>query len=159
MIRPMMIVMAIALALGATGDLRQIFVHGAERENFTEACKYYHARTGPVRRPGPGEFVAFLADACTAAEISLDVGTPEQQGRAVLFLSRIALLRQTVKQMNAERDLRAIELGKATGRNPAIFVTRVTPSGEFLIAHRMGLMIAFDAWLDSGAEFSLASYP
>jgi hypothetical protein len=40
-----------------------------------------------------------------------------------------------------------------------LLLSRVTPSGEFLIAHRMGLMIAFDAWLDSGVEFSLASYP
>jgi hypothetical protein len=152
-------VVAIALVLGAAGDLRQFFVRDVERANFSEACKYYHARSGSVRRPGPGEFVAFLADACTAAEASLDAGTPKQQGRAALFLSRIALLRQTVKEMNAERDLRAVEMGNATGRNPALFVTRITPSGEFLIAHRMGLMIAFDAWLDSGAEFSLASYP
>ena len=33
----------------------------------------------------------------------------------------------------------------------------VTPSGEFLIAHRMGLMTAYQAWLDSGVDFSLAS--
>ena len=31
--------------------------------------------------------------------------------------------------------------------------------GEYLIARRMGLMEAVDAWVDTGAEFSLASYP
>ncbi len=159
MIRPMMIVVTIAMVLGAAGDLRQIFAREVERASFTEACEYYDARAGSVRRPGSGEFVAFLSDACKAAEVSLDIGTPKQQDRAVLFLSRIALLRRTVREMNAERDVRAVEKGNATGRNPAFFVTRITPSGEFLIAHRMGLMLAFDAWLDSGAEFSLASYP
>jgi hypothetical protein len=159
MIRPMMIFVAVAVVLGAIGDFRQIVAREAERTNFSEACQYYEARAGSIRRSGPGEFVGFLADVCMAAEVSLDIGTPEQQGRADLFLSRIALLRQTVKEMNAERDVRAVEIGKATGRNPAFFLTRITPSGEFLIAHRMGLMLAFDAWLDSGAEFSLASYP
>jgi hypothetical protein len=159
MIRSTMIVTAIALMLGATGDLRKIFVHDDERANFIEACNYYQARAGGGRRTGPGEFVAFLADACTAAEISLDTGTQEQRARSALFLSRIAFLRETVGQMNAERDLRAVALANATGRNVALLLSRVTPSGEFLIAHRMGLMIAFDAWLDSGVEFSLASYP
>ena len=151
MIRPMMIVVVAAMVLGATGDLRQIFAREVERATFTEACEYYHARAGSVRRSGPGEFVAFLADACTAAEVSLDVGTPEQQGRAVLFLSRIALLRETVGLMNAERWGRGTAAGRAAMPSP------VTPSGEFLIAHRMGLMIAYQAWLDSGVDFSLAS--
>jgi hypothetical protein len=154
-----MIVVAIALMVGATGDLRQIFVRETERVKFSESCNYYHARAGSVRRAGPGEFVAFLADACIAAEISLDTGTPEQRARAALFLSRIALLRETISQMNAERDMRAVARANAAGRSGAIMLSRVTPSGEFLIAHRLGLMIAFDAWLDSGADFSLASYP
>jgi hypothetical protein len=159
-----MIVTAIVLMLGATGDLRRIFVRDADRVEFSEACEYYQARAGSVRRAGPGEFAAFLADACIAAEVSLDTGTPEQRGMAAMFLSRIALLRETIGQMNAERDMRAIARANAArananGRSGVILLSRVTPSGEFLIAHRMGLMIAFDAWLDSGADFSLASYP
>jgi hypothetical protein len=155
MIRPAMIVAAIALAVGAAGDLRQQLTRDTERAVFSEACAYYQARAASARRARPGEFVVFLADACAAAEISLDTGTPKQQARAALLLSRIALLRETVGLMNAERDARAAARSGGTG---VIRLSRVTPSGEFLIAHRMGLMIAFDAWLDSGVDFSLASY-
>ena len=151
-----MIVVAIGLVLGAAGDLRQIFIRDSERMIFSEACTDYENRAGPARRGRPGEFVAFLADACAAAEISLETGTPMQQGRAALLLSRIVMLRDTVEQMNADRAARATARVNGAGVN---MLFRVTPSGEFLIAHRMGLMIAFDAWLDSGAEFSLASYP
>jgi len=159
MIRPVLIVLGFALMLGATGDLRQIFIRDAERSAFSDACKYYQARSGPRRRAGSGEFVVFLADACVAAKVSLADGTPEQQARAALLLSRIAMLHETIDQINSERDRRAVAEANASGRNGAILLSRVTPTGEFLIAHRMGLMIAFDAWLDSGAEFSLASYP
>jgi len=108
-----------------------------------------------VLRGVPGDFVVFLAGTCGAAEASLDTGTRKQRRRAALLLSRIALLRETVGQMNAERRERATGAGAVETGLPAQF--RVTPSGEFLIAHRMGLMIAFDAWLDSGVDFSLAS--
>ena len=100
------------------------------------------------------------AGTCGAAEVSLDSGTPKQRARAALLLSRIALLRKTVAMMNAERAARTVMRATGTGAVeaglPAQF--RVTASGEFLIAHRMGLMIAYDAWLDSGVDFSLASY-
>jgi hypothetical protein len=161
MIRPGAIVVAIAVATGsagAAGEQRQIVVGDAERAAFSQTCEYYQVRSGqaqagPARRSAIGEFVVFLAGACAAAEISLDTGTGKQRARAALLLSRIALLRETIGQMNADRWERA-----AAGGTGAYMPSPVTPSGEFLIAHRMGLMIAFDAWLDSGVDFSLAFY-
>ncbi len=158
MIRPGAIIVAIAVAAGsvgaagAAGERRQIVVGDAERAAFSQTCEYYQTRSGqaqagPARRSATGEFVVFLAGACAAAEISLDTGTGRQRARAALLLSRIALLRETIGRMNADRWGRA-----------AAMPSPVTPSGEFLIAHRMGLMIAFDAWLDSGVDFSLAFY-
>jgi hypothetical protein len=63
------------------------------------------------------------------------------------------LLRETIGRMNAER---AASRANASGGAGVFMRFPVTLSGEFLIAHRMGLMIAFDAWLDTGVDFSLA---
>jgi len=151
MIRPTSVLLTIALALGVPSGPGGPFAQDTERASFAAACDYYRARGGPERISGPEEFSAFLADACAAALTTLDGGTPEQRGHSGLLLSRIALLRETVAQMNAERA--AAPGGLANDR------PRVTPSGEFLIAHRMGLLIVYDAWLDTGVHFSLASYP
>jgi hypothetical protein len=55
--------------------------------------------------------------------------------------------------MNADRAT------ASAGRNRAGQYVPVSPSGEFLIAHRLGVLVAFDAWLDTGVQFSVASYP
>ncbi len=151
MIRPGVIVVAIAVAAGSAGsagERRQIVIGDAERAEFSQTCEYYQTRSGqdqaePARRSATGEFVVFLAGACAAAEVSLATGTGKQRGRAALLLLRIALLRETIGRMNADRWGRATAGG--TEANGATLPSPVTPSGEFLIAHRMGLMIAYDA--------------
>ena len=148
MIRQSIVVVVLAVLLGATGDLRAAFVSDADRVEYLAACAHYEARARGARKHDPREFVAFLGDVCAAAQVSLDTGSHGQQTRAADLLRRIAELRRTISQMNAERSERTAPL-----------LSRVTPAGEFLIAHHMGLMTAFDAWLDSGADFSLASYP
>ncbi len=164
MIRPGVIVVAIAVAAGSAGsagERRQIVISDAERAVFSHTCEYYQTRSGQAqagsaRRSATGEFVVFLAGTCAAAQVSLATGTGKQRARAALLLSRIAQLRKTIGQMNADRWARAAASG--TGATGAAMPSPVTPSGEFLIAHRMGLMIAYDAWLDSGVDFSLAFY-
>ncbi len=156
MIRPVTIIVAIAVAIGAleaVGERLQVAAGDSQRAVFSQTCEHYRVRAGanPVLRGTAGDFVVFLAGACGAAEVSLDTGTDRQRDRAALLLSRIALLRKTVGLMNAER------WGRGTAAERAAMPSPVTPSGEFLIAHRMGLMTAFDAWLDSGVDFSLAS--
>ena len=164
MIRPGVIVVAIAVAAGAAGvagERHQIVVDDAERAVFLQTCDYYQTRNGqaqagPARRSATGEFVVFLADICAAAQASLDTGTGKQRARAAVLLSRIARLRETIGQMNSDRWARAA--GAGAGVNGVAMPSPVTPSGAFLIAHRLGLMTAFDAWLDSGVDFSLAFY-
>jgi hypothetical protein len=164
MFRPVIMLAIVATVVGvvaASGDLRQIAIDDTERVSFSNTCGYYQARVGAAGVKSEqgsrlGGFVAFLANACAAAEASIDSGSRMQRARAVLLLSRIALLRQTVNRMNTDRAARAAVQVSGTGFTS---LSRVTPSGEFLIAHRMGLMVAFDAWLESGAEFSLAAYP
>lgn len=154
MIRLVVTTLAGVLAFAAVADLRTAPVDEAERTAFAEACRYYDVRAQAVPADHSREFVAFLSDACTAAEVLLESGSPAQRARSALLLSRIALLRRTVSGMNAERAGRAAANPyRVEGYVP------VSPSGEFLIAHRLGVMLAFDAWLDTGVQFSIASYP
>ena len=154
MIRSVICIVAGVLAFTAFADLREPPVTEAERVGIAEACEYYAARAEGARGR-QGEFVVFLSNACDAAEKLLDSGSAKQQARSALLLTRIALLHQTVAGMNTERQqaLAAKPYMPTTGYVP------VTPSGEFLIAHRLGVLLAFDAWLDTGAQFSVASYP
>lgn len=155
MFRSILAVMATALVLGAAGGIRASALGEAETVGLDGACEYYKRRAGPLAEREPVSFVVFLSQTCVAARQSLDRPSPEEREAAELLLSRIAQLHRTVSEMNAERDLAVSGL---TGVDRMRALSRVTPTGEFLIAHRMGLMRAFDAWLDTGAEFSLASF-
>ena len=171
MIRRAILFGAIALVVGVTGDLRLLYTHASERTAFSDTCRYYQARAKSARRVKPGEFVVFLADTCVAAEFSLNNGTRSQRNRSALLLSRIMLLHETIDQMNAERTISAaaqiaatLNTNVASGNSVNIaapirysMVNPVSPTGEFLIAHRLGVMIAHNAWLDSGVSFSLGS--
>lgn len=137
-----------ALACAAAADLREPPPGGGDRTTYAGACRHYEARALETRGTPSAEFAGFLAEACATAEVLLASGTPEQRRRSALLLDRIAKLRRTVHGMNASRAA-----GGAGAYVP------VSPSGEFLIAHRLGVLLAFDAWLDSGVEFSIASYP
>ena len=155
MLRSIMFLGLGVLVLGAAGDLRPPSPLGGEQFAVDSACEYYRRRGGSQPRREPVAFAGFLTEACTAARQSLESDSPHQSAAALQLLRRIALLHQTIREMNAAREL-AVE-GKV-GIERMRSLTRVTPTGEFLIAHRLGLMSAFDAWLDTGAEFSLASY-
>lgn len=155
MIRPLVSIVAGALAFAAVADLREVPVAEAERAEFSEACQYYGMRAAAVSAVRRGEFVVFLSDACAVAETLLESGTREQRIHSALLLSRIALLRQTVVQMNARRARVSFDMPE---HQTAEYLP-VSPAGEFLIARRLGVLLAFDTWLDSGAQFSIASYP
>lgn len=134
-----------ALAFAALADLREPPVSEAERAAFAEACGHYEARAEALPAGRSGEFAGFLAEACGVAETLLETGAPEQRWRSALLLWRVTELRRTVAEMNADR-----------ARQGAL---PVGPSGEFLIAHRLGVLLAFDAWVETGARIPVASYP
>lgn len=153
MIRPLISLGFGALAFAAVAELREPPASDAERAAFAESCRYYETRAASKDGAAPGalpgrEFTEFLAEACGTAERILESGTPEQRARSARLLNRIAELRRTVARMNLARA--------ASGGSAYL---PVSPSGEFLIAHRMGVLLAFDAWLDTGVQFSVASYP
>jgi len=78
----------------------------------------------------------------------------EERAAAGLLLSQIILLRRTVDEMNAARDLAVA--GK-TGVARMRALNRVTPSGEFLSAHRRGLCTPSTPGLTSGRISRLPS--
>jgi len=155
MSRVVLLSVAIALAFGLAGGERAASAGTASDEQIDLACKYYILRAGPEPLREPVSFTAFLAETCVAARRSIEAGDPVQQAAAERLLGRIAELYAIVADMNADRDKSVAGL---TGVTRMLRLTRVTPSGEFLIAHRMGLLKDFDAWLDTGADFSLAWY-
>ena len=148
MVRPLFGLAFVALGCAAVADMRGPPVAEADRGAFAGACSYYQERAVAEEGMPAGAFTAFLADACVRAEALLESGTPEQRARSALLLDRITELRRTIATMNMGRAA-----GDARGYVP------VSPSGEFLIAHRMGVFLAFDAWVDTGVPFSVASYP
>jgi hypothetical protein len=168
MIRRAAIFGAIVLVVGMVGDLRVLYSRASERSVFSGSCDYYQLRARSARRLRPGEFVVLLADACAAAQDALDTGTRTQRNRSEMLLSRIVTLRETIDRMNSERTISAaaqiaarLNTNVASGDTAKItapirlgMVNPVSPTGEFLIAHRLGVMLAYDAWLDSGVTFS-----
>ncbi|MEM7179030.1 MAG: hypothetical protein AAGD47_08525 [Pseudomonadota bacterium] len=132
--------------------------------SWKSGCNHYQNRARFLPREGEIEFVVLLADACTAAEVSLQSKNETERGAAREFLEKVVLLRDTIVDMNMRRvygdtqnpwakPLMAHRDG-SLGRS--VQMARVGKWGEFLIAHRMGLFSAYDAWLDSGADFSIA---
>lgn len=151
-IRSLLSLAFMALGCAAVADLRDhplgYPVSEAERAAFAGACDYYDARSAAEDGTPAGTFTAFLAETCARAEGLLESGTPEQRARSALLLDRITELRRTIASMNMIRASSG-----ARGYVP------VSPSGEFLIAHRLGVFLAFDVWVDTGVPFSVAAYP
>lgn len=97
-----------------------------------------------------------LADGCTAAVATLEGGPVADRYRALAFLSRLSDLRQTVIRMNVERVYgekphRFAMPQTATGALASF--GSVSEAGEYLIAHRMGLVAALEALAET-ARFS-----
>jgi len=154
MIRAAVCASVLVLLLVATDFWRPPLVTEAERERFADVCGAIAARPEAEAAPGAesaaakgGEpaFPALLAGACRGAMAELDAGSRSHRIAAVRLLLRLTRLQETVSEMNADRAVR--------GAAP------VTVTGEYLIAHRIGVVSALDVWLDSAPGFSLASHP
>ncbi len=143
-IRPSACAAVLAAALWVAGARHHALVNEADRARFSTACGEYHTTTGEMAE-GAAAFGAQLAAACDAAWAQLDTGQRPRRIAAARLLARIARLQETVSAMNADRSAR--------GGAP------VTGTGEFLIAHRLGVVNAVEQWLDTGAGISLASHP
>lgn len=155
MLRALTLIIGSMLAIVLTGDLRSATIEVSDIGAIDDACDSYNRRAGMEPQHRAATFTNFLATACDEARRSLYAPNKAEREAARLLLARIVELQQTVDEMNAERTA-AVADRSGVERMQAL--SRVTQSGEFLIAHRMGVMQAYDAWLDSGGDFSLAFY-
>jgi len=157
--RPVMFLIFVAFLAASAGELSRMLDAPGQASLLADSCAHYQARAQGKPRTAPLEFVVLLAESCSAAEQLMRDGTPVQRGASALLLSKIGELHETVSAMNVERA-RAARLASVgySGDIASAIDLPVSPAGEFLIAHRMGVMVAIDAWLDTGVEFPLAYY-
>lgn len=132
--------------------------------DWRSGCNHYQNRARFLPREGEIEFVVLLADACTAAERSLRATNEHERWAAEWFLAKVLELRDTIVDLNLRRvygdtgdPLAKPKRGDGQNRvSRTVEIARVGKWGEYLIAHRMGLFSAYDVWLDSGTDFSIA---
>lgn len=145
------------LTFGAAGTNPAAAVEN-DRALFAKACKHYVNRAKFRARSNNPEFVVILADSCQPALKSLESPHVRERAAAEDYLMRLLRFRDTVIDMNMERVF-----GKTYTRwtrmqsfrdERQARVPRVSETGEYLIAYRMGLLHAYRAWLDTGPELA-----
>lgn len=149
----------LTLTLLGAGNVHAAGPSEAERFGYSKACNHYINRAKFKPRGAGASFVVTLADSCQPALKSLKSARGPERAAAADYLSRLVVLRDTVIDMNMERAF-----GKTytrwtrmkSRRDDQVGPTpQVSQTGEFLIAHRMGLLQAYKAWLDTGPKLAL----
>ncbi|MEM7020248.1 MAG: hypothetical protein AAF512_23265 [Pseudomonadota bacterium] len=104
-----------------------------------------------------------LADACTSATRGLRSAKADDRRAASDYLIGLKTLREVVIKMNMERVFgreyhpRTRMSYSATQRSES--VRQVSATGEFLIAHHMGLLDAYRRLVDTGVHLKVAEHP
>ncbi len=123
------------------------------------ACHHYQNRARFKPRAGDIEFVTLMAEACQATLTSLYRPEPQLHAATRSFLNRLVELNEVIRAMNATRVFGSENrMIPATGNSRLAKLPKASNAGEFLIAHRLGLMAAMDDWIENGGEFALAEY-
>jgi len=123
------------------------------------ACEHYENRARFKPRSGEIEFVTYLAESCRAAILSLSGSRTGERAAAETFLARLGGLHNVIVSLTVERRFESHSPQNdtsAASRTNYVAFPRVSSAGEFLIAHRMGVISALEEWIDTGAQFSLA---
>lgn len=136
-------------------------------EKYENACNHYVNRARFLPRDVSPKLVVTLADSCLPALAVLRVEDPDvhrlYHEAAENYLRHLLLLRDTVVDMNMERAF-----GKTYSRwtrmksrrdDRTQAVPKVSEAGEYLIAYRMGLFDAYQAWLDTTPIVAFALEP
>jgi len=157
---PVILVVLALLFMGR--DVPDGHVSGDVRADFGAVCKHYVNRARFLPRSRDQDFVVTLVDACVDAQASLDTSEPERLA-AVHFLIQLKSFRDLVIDMNMTRAFRQVytpftrtDYGNSARTET---VPKVSPSGEYLIAYRMGLLKAYRTWLDTSPRIALVSEP
>ncbi|MEM1298545.1 MAG: hypothetical protein AAGH68_04630 [Pseudomonadota bacterium] len=155
----LIICLSLSVGLGATKAHADRF----DTSLYTQACKHYVNRAKFRARTENPEFVIILADSCLPALRSLRSPHFDERLAAADYLARLVAFRDTVIDMNMERvfgkgytrwtRMKSVQDDKTTA------VPRVSETGEYLIAYRMGLLEAYREWLDTGPRVAFGSAP
>lgn len=157
-VRVLALMLVPLLPLAAAAQVKPPFQ--AERAGWAAACNTYENRARFMTREGEVPFAVVVAEACLGALASLDSGRPAERDAAARLLTRVAVLRDTIVQMNIERVYGTHATPRAMPEprsGTAWRIAGVSATGEYLIARHLGVVDAIRAWLDTGAHFSLAS--
>jgi len=157
---PIILVVLALLFMGR--DVPDGQVSGDVRADLGAVCKHYVNRARFLPRNRNQEFVVTMADACVDAQASLD-GSPSERLAAVRFLLQLKTFRDLVIDMNMTRvfgqDYTPFTRMKYGAKARSEPVRKVSPSGEYLIAYRMGLLKTYRTWLDTSPRIALVSNP
>ena len=114
----------------------------ASMEDLHQTCTYFGNRAFGVQGTERIEWLTLLAESCHQA-LRRAEPTSTSLSADMLYLERLSELRTTIIDMNVDRfrDRRA----------PGALRTRrtVTASGEYLIAQRIGVMAAYNSWVEA----------
>lgn len=128
---------------------------------YAQACKHYVNRAKFRARTDNPEFVIILADSCLPALKSLRSPHFDERLAAADYLQRLLMFRDTVIDMNMERVFGKTYTRwsrmKSARDDKTAAVPRVSETGEYLIAYRMGLLDAYREWLDTGPRLAFGS--
>jgi hypothetical protein len=132
----------------------------AELERYAKACNHYVNRTRFVPRDTQPGFFVTLADGCQNAQVALTSKSRPKRAAAAAFLGRMADLRDTIIEINMDRlfgdNWTRFSRPKAKNTARTASLGQVSQTGEYLIAYRMGLIAALNAWQISDRDVSLA---
>ncbi len=146
------------LLMGADGPGPR--VDEATAKAHAAACRTYENRARFLPREEPLSFLVQMAEGCRAARRSLAEGDRVERRAAVDFLDRLAEFRDTIIAINMDRVYGS---GAGPFARPKLAQGQMRPlgevseSGEVLIAHRMGLLAAFEGWRARAGEVAFAA--
>ena len=159
--RTWVVILALNFLLGLSADTPAQQLSLDVRANLAGICKHYVNRARFLDRGGDQALVVTLADGCQDAQASLTAAGNAEREAAAVFLTRLSNLRNTVIDMNMVRvfgteytPFSRIGYGNSARTET---VRKVSDTGEYLIAYRMGLLQAYRAWLDTGPRMALVS--
>lgn len=131
-----------------------------QRDFLTQTCKHYVNRAKFKPRGPDQDFITTMADACEGAAASLTSPIFAERDAARHFLAQARSLRDLIIDMNMTRVFGTnytkwtrikYEVGSMQEQ-----VRRVSRTGEYLIAKQIGVIDAYEAWLEATPVRALA---
>lgn len=124
----------------------------ADLEAWQLTCKHYENRAKFQPRTSPLSPLVIMADSCADAIMHLEDPQTLTTMRieAAQYLAQLTLLRETIISMNMQRVLgQSLQKDR---RHVAGTHGMVTSTGEYLIAHQIGVIEAYHRWIARGGQ-------